>query len=107
MLRPRIPESPYPSAPVRTGVASRWKHTVPGYPMTETGQADLLRDLTRWAAASGVSGIRAYGADMVIEGWRPLALFRVEPGSTAAVARPALDSIRQGLARPDAKALGK
>ena len=83
-----------------TGSFSKWNHACPGYPFSEAGQAALLRDLTSWGLAHGLSGIRPYGADFVVPGWRPLALFAVRDGTQRAVARKSIDSIRRGLARP-------
>lgn len=99
-----IAEFAYPAGAVEDGPFSDWDNLVDGYPFTESGQADLARDLGRWAAANDVAGIRPWGADLVIGGWEQFALFEAAGGNEA-TARAALEALADGLKEPDAEAL--
>lgn len=99
-----IAEFAYPAAAVTSGPFQDWNHPVDGYPISAEGQARLLRDITQWAVARGLAGIRPWGVDLVMAGWEPFALFESQ-GDQRARARPALRALMEGLARPDDEAL--
>ncbi|MCP1726601.1 arabinogalactan endo-1,4-beta-galactosidase [Natronospira proteinivora] len=99
-----IAEFAYPADEPSDGPFSDWGHAVSGYPLTDTGQEDLARDLASWAAAKGVVGIRPWAPDLITAGWEAFALFnRLESGE--AQARPALEALLEGLENPDREAL--
>lgn len=99
-----VAELAYPASTLTAGPYAGWTHAVPAYPLDERGQAELLRDLAAWGASAGLSGMRPWAPEVVVEGWDFMALFHLEPGGVATM-RPALDSIAAGLAAPDPAAL--
>jgi arabinogalactan endo-1,4-beta-galactosidase len=73
-----------------------WNDAVKGYPLSAEGQANFVRDLAAWGAATGtLSGLRPWGPDIAVSGWGPMSFFQLE-GKTA-TARPALDAAVQGV----------
>lgn len=90
-----IAEFGYPAAIVRVGTFSTWNHPVPGYPLTPKGQADLLRHLVSWGLGAGLAGIRPWAPEVVVPGWGPFALFKLEGKN--AIARPGLSAIQEAL----------
>ena len=71
---------------------------VTGYPQTEQGQYDFLRDLVAWGVESGLlTGIRPWAPDYCTNsGWAPMSLFDLN--GTVATAKPALHAITDALA---------
>lgn len=103
-----ISEYAYNAGVPKTGPFKNWNHAPPQYPLTEDGQADLLRDLTRWGIANGLSGIRPYAPDGILDLWEPMALFvRDRAGAKTARARKALSAMREALADPLGSTLKK
>jgi hypothetical protein len=98
-----IAEFGYPAAPITVGFFSSWNNEIPNYPISNEGQASLLRDLASWGVASGVSGIRPWAPDLPVPGWEPFALFSLS--GTVAEARPAVGAILEGSKNPDPNAL--
>jgi arabinogalactan endo-1,4-beta-galactosidase len=90
-----VAEIGYPAARMTVGAFADWNHTLDGYPLTPSGQADFYRDFTKWAPVAGVSGVRPWAPETVVPGWDPFALFQLD-GKTA-VARPALKALREGF----------
>ena len=89
-----IAEFGYPAARMERGFI--WNDAVPGYALTDEGQAAFIRDLASWGRRSGVlSGIRPWAPDLAMAGWVPMSFFAIE-GKTAK-GRPALDAISEGL----------
>jgi hypothetical protein len=76
-----------------------WNDVQQGYPMNERGQHDYIRDIASWGARTGnLAGIRPWAPDYWIDsGWTNMSFFERSDGG--AVAKPALDAIRQGLAQ--------
>jgi hypothetical protein len=76
-----------------------WNDLQKGYPQTERGQHDYIRDVAAWAARTGhISGIRPWAPDYHISPvWANMSLFRRR--GDIAVAKPGLSAIRQGVAR--------
>jgi len=90
-----LAEYGYPALRIPDGPFADWDNEVPDYPMTPEGQAGLLRELTRWGVANGLSGIRPWAADFVIPAWEPIALFHVV--GSLATAQPSLGAMAEGL----------
>lgn len=89
-----VAEFGYPAATMH-GVFG-WNYAVPGYPLTDGGQAAFMQALVSWGSRSGVlSGIRPWAPDLAGPGWGPMALFRVQ--GKVAMARPGLDAMNAGL----------
>jgi hypothetical protein len=92
-----ITEFGYPAA--HMGGIFNWNEAVQGYPLTPEGQANFIRDLVSWGIGTGVlSGIRPWAPDLAAPGWAPMSFFSID-GKTA-TARPALDSILEGVHPP-------
>ena len=90
-----VAEFAYPVGPFRFG-GDDWSHAVNPYPISRAGQADFLRDLARWGAATGhLAGIRPWAPEIVVPAWLAMSLFDLD--GTVATARPGLDSIARGL----------
>jgi len=100
-----VAEYAYNAALMTTGPFRDWNHSYPGYPMSEDGQAAMLADITSWGLPNGLSGIRPWAPEGVLDLWRPLALFDLPDVTMKAVARKAIDSMSYGLAHPDPAAL--
>lgn len=101
-----VAEYSYAVGPFKFG-NDDWANGVDPYPISREGQAAFLRDLVAWGASSGhLSGIRPWAPDFALPGWGEMSFFDVK--GDVAVARPALDSITNGLAdartRPKASA---
>jgi hypothetical protein len=82
------------------GIYEGWNHALPGYPLTEQGQAELLYDLTIWGLDNGLCGIRPWLPDAFVGafGLNNLALFAPgDPGATVGRPRPALHSMARAL----------
>jgi len=97
-----LSEYAYPNGPM-SGAYAAWNNQQKGYVHNAMGQRDLLRDLSSWGAALGLSGIRPWAPDLSYNGggWEPLSLFKAEtPGSLIQVALPALNAIKEGIATP-------
>lgn len=92
-----IAEYAYPAKQMTNGPYAHWNFTVPGYPLSETGQADLLYDLVAWSKDNGVTGIRPWAPDVFVGHWEPMALFTPINAITAQ-ARPGLSAIGNALA---------
>ena len=85
-----IAELGYPAATMSGPFT--WNDAVPGYPLTEDGQARFIRDLVTWGRHDGVlSGIRPWAPDLVAPGWAPMSMF-VRQGGRVVRARAALDA---------------
>ena len=85
-----VAEFGYPAATM--GGVFSWNDAVPGYPLTEDGQARFIRDLVEWGRREGVlSGIRPWAPDLVAPGWAPMSMFAPQ-GGRVVKARPALDA---------------
>ena len=93
-----IAEYAYPAAPMTTGPYQNWNYEVPGYPLTNSGQADLLRDLVSWGRNNGVSGIRPWAPELYLDHWAPMSLFEAI-SLTQAGARPSLAALNEALSR--------
>ena len=79
------------------GPFGTWDQQVGPYEVTPVGSARFARDLTAWAAANGVSGIRPWAPDLgPAPIWGPLGLFE-ETGQ----ARPGLFAFQDGLLHGD------
>lgn len=78
------------------GFFSEWDQPQPGYPISEKGQADFLRDLTAWGVRNGISGIRPWAPEFYDGLWGPMSLFRKNAAGNAE-ARPAIDAMLEGL----------
>jgi len=87
-----IAEFSYPSEPMTIGPYANWNFDVPGYSLSEEGQANLLEDLTRWGVANGVSGIRPWAPEVNVDHWIPMALF-----TPSGDAKPALFAMSKAL----------
>ena len=98
-----IAELAYAAGPM-TGAYASWVNPLPSYPISPEGQAALLKDLASWAVVSGVSGIRYWAPEVVVPEWAGFSIF-VPTDAKTATARPAIDSIVNGLATPNAAAL--
>lgn len=74
-----------------------WNDVQKGYPMNVRGQHDYVRDIASWGARTGnLAGIRPWAPDYWIrDGWANMSFFR--RSQLGAVAKPALDAIRQGV----------
>lgn len=94
-----IAEYSYPAKLMSSGPYANWNFAVPGYPLTETGQANLLYDLVLWSKDNGVTGIRPWAPDVFVGNWEPMALF-TPINATQAQARAALTSIENAMAAP-------
>ena len=98
-----IAEFAYPAGLIDDGGPyGSWLNAVPNYPISDEGQQRILQDLASWAPTAGVSGVRPWAPDVVVLGWMGMALFELD-GGPVAVGR-SLDSLRNGLAHPDASA---
>lgn len=76
-----------------------WNNEVDGYPFTEEGQADMMRDLFAWGHLGGLVGVRPWAPDYGVL-WSSMALFDTTGGSSVpAPARPALEAIDEGMAQ--------
>jgi arabinogalactan endo-1,4-beta-galactosidase len=85
-----IAEFGYPAAQM-SGIFN-WNAAVGGYPQTDEGQAQFLRDLVAWGTREKVlSGIRPWAPDLALPGWAPMALFQRNGG--VAISRPALTAL--------------
>ena len=93
-----LAEFGYPSTQMREGPFASWNYALDKYPITPEGQADLLRDLTAWGVAGGLSGIRVWAPDGAFPGWEPFSLFSLN-GKTA-VAKPAMGAMAAGRMGP-------
>jgi hypothetical protein len=90
-----VAEHAYPVRPFSIG--EDWGHAVPGYPLSNHGQARLTRDLVAWGARTGaLAGVRQWAPESCDSGWAPMCLFDLD--GTTARARPSLDAVRRGLA---------
>lgn len=94
-----IAEFAYPAKLMTIGPYANWNFAVPGYPLTETGQANLLYDLVAWGKDNGVTGIRPWAPDVFVGHWEPMALF-TPISATQAHSRAGLTSIASALAAP-------
>lgn len=95
-----VSEYGYPA--VGEGVWEGWEQSAPGYPLDDDGQYRLLRDLTAWGAANGMSGFRPWLPDAFVGVWglSAIALFKAaEPTASTGVPRPALSAMADGLTR--------
>ena len=94
-----VAEYGYPAKLMTVGPYINWNYVVPGYPLTETGQANLLYDLVYWGKKNGLSGIRPWAPDLFLPAWEPMALF-TPVNATTAHSRTGLDSIQNALNAP-------
>jgi arabinogalactan endo-1,4-beta-galactosidase len=90
-----IAEFGYPSAFLTEGPFAGWNFMTERYPLTAQGQANMLHDLTAWAASSGISGIRPWAPEVVVSGWAPFSLFGLHGKSASANA--GLSAIADGV----------
>lgn len=102
-----LAEYAYPAKAIADGPYAEWSNNKDGrFELNEAGQAAALRYLTSEGIESGLVGIRPWAPDFIDPSWRELSLFEarasVEEGISA-VARPAIDSISQGLGTPGRK----
>jgi len=95
-----IAELGYPGTDVMPAAWTGWDHALPGYPLTEQGQYDLIRDLAKWGAAGHLAGLRPWGPELPFDGW-PMSFFRAPSAGGVSTAVPALDAIADGIAAPD------
>jgi hypothetical protein len=100
-----IAELGYPALAMTAGPFATWNQALPSYPLTDQGQYQLVRDLSRWGASGRLSGIRPWAPELVAPAWLPMSYFGALSGCTVPCARPALDAIADGVATPDAGAL--
>ena len=82
-----------------------WNDEVKGYPLSQEGQANFIRDLVAWGVGTGtLSGIRPWAPDLAAPGWAPMSFF--ENAGKTATARPAIDAILEGVgAKPDLRVI--
>ena len=74
-----------------------WNKQMEGYPLTEKGQADALRDLTTWGLEVGLSGIRPYGAALITPPWQHLAMFKQKGHSKEYTIRASIKAMHEAL----------
>lgn len=91
-----LAEFGFPSGPMPAPFD--WNDVQKGYPITEQGQHNYVRDVARWGASTGnISGIRPWAPDYHIAPvWANMSFFRQDGGM--AIAKPALSAIQAGLA---------
>jgi arabinogalactan endo-1,4-beta-galactosidase len=84
-----VPETAYPSTADFKGQFSRWKKSVPGYPLTDDGQRQWLKDFLNFCAHHpGIDSVYYWSPEWCGEGmWKAFALFDVN-----GQARPAWES---------------
>ncbi len=85
-----IAESAYPAEVPSGGMFGDWRRSLPGYPLTETGQAAWLNDLLTGMRSRGdILGVYVFSPEFWFSGelWSPFALFDGD-----GVARPAIAS---------------
>ena len=99
-----VAEFGYPTGPIREGDFANWSHALDGYPLSEGGQAALIRHIAEWGPSVGLTGIRPWAPDVVAPGWEPFALFRAD--GKQAVARPSLGSFAEGVRSRKARPSG-
>jgi hypothetical protein len=75
-----VPETAYPSTPNFPGQFSRWKKSVPGYPLTDDGQRLWLEDFLDFCAHHpGIDSVYYWSPEWSGEGmWKAFALFDVD-----------------------------
>ncbi|MET7896577.1 glycosyl hydrolase 53 family protein [Streptomyces mirabilis] len=89
-----VAETGYPSGIMQPPFA--WNFPVVGYPQTQQGEYEFLRDLTAWGASTGhLAGMRPWAPDYCTAGWQPMSHFTVS--GALGTAEPVLDSIADGL----------
>jgi len=76
-----------------------WNDLQKGYPMTERGQHDYIRDVAAWGVRTGnIVGIRPWAPDYHISPvWANMSLFRGADG--LAMAKSGLSAIQEGVTR--------
>ena len=85
-----IAEFGYPAGKM-SGIFN-WNDAVAGYPQTNEGQANFVRDLVAWGRREKVlSGIRPWAPDLAMPGWAPMSLF--DRDGKVVTPRPALDAL--------------
>lgn len=87
-----LAEYSYPAKWISSGKYNMWNYITPGYPLSEEGQAALLKDLTVWGKTNGVCGIRPWAPELVNADWKDLSFFNLS--GNIATARPVLYSKR-------------
>jgi arabinogalactan endo-1,4-beta-galactosidase len=83
-----IAETAYPAEPPTGGLFGDWRRAVPGYPLTEKGQALWLADLLSGLQERGdVMGVYVFSPSFWFSGelWGPFALFDGEGNARAAI----------------------
>jgi hypothetical protein len=90
-----IAEFGYPSRPVWEGEFATWNHALDPYPLTEIGQAILIRHLVEWGLTDGLSGIRPWAPEVIAPDWAPFAFFKAN-GQTA-LAKPSLQAMTNAV----------
>lgn len=90
-----VAETGYPSETMKSGEYAGWSHATPGYPLSEQGQAAFLQELCAWGNGNGLSGVRPWAPDFLKPEWAEMAFFR--QAGNVAIAKPALDSMQQGM----------
>jgi arabinogalactan endo-1,4-beta-galactosidase len=83
-----IAETAYPAEPPTGGPFGDWRRAVPGYPLTEEGQAFWLADLLSGMRERGdVMGVYVFSPAFWFSGelWAPFALFDSEGNARAAI----------------------
>ncbi len=98
-----IAEVAYLGGSISTGPYATWTTPIPKYPVDENGQAAFLQDLTSYAVAEGLAGIRPWAPEVIVAGWEGFALFSPDKGFPYP-AKPALASMKKGAASPNADA---
>ncbi|MFO0593464.1 MAG: glycosyl hydrolase 53 family protein [Polyangiaceae bacterium] len=98
-----IAEVAYLGGSISTGPYASWTTPIPKYPIDEDGQAAFLHDLTSWAAAEGLAGIRPWAPEVIVAGWEGFALFAPDKG-VPYPAKKALAAIADGAKSPDSSA---
>jgi hypothetical protein len=92
-----IAEAGYPSGQMLPPFP--YNTPIPGYPLSQTGQYEFIRDVVAWGASSGhLAGIRPWAPDLCTAAghWQPMSFF-VARGRTA-TPKLALNAISHGLA---------
>jgi hypothetical protein len=89
-----LAEFGFPSGPMPAPFD--WNDVQKGYPITDRGQHDYVRDVAHWGMRTGdISGIRPWAPDYCLGGWSSMSFFR--KAGKRATAKPVLSAMQEGL----------
>lgn len=86
-----IAEYAYPSEPIESGTYQDWDTPLTGYAISEADQARFTADLLAWGRSNGISGIRPWAPDLILGEWSSMSLFKANPATKIAEAKPILN----------------